>query len=444
MKKYWISLNKHFNKLLFLLVCILSTHHGCTCKNLKDEPQKKKETKETTSPCILEISQDPKTGNIVYKVTNPNKGSLDKINLHYQCITPGVQLAGKSAHQIPIGPINGGATTRSTIGSIDFSNNEEVEINFWLELSSDTTHYSSQTKMFKVPIRCRIEVIGPHVQYNKNGATWICKIEPEDPKQNLDPSKIKLEIQHIDVDTNKFDNSSKPILTYGQISIKEWDENNPVIVSGTGLKDIKQIEFSLVPDNSPMSEASEWLLNDEMFVITLKYDDVRMNEKKLIWYKEETPPKNTEEAVRHKDVYAFRKFVEEKKPYISAVKGYGTSYLFNAIELGDKETVQELINAKVDVNAVSTKSWGNTTPLFCTFDLEIAKLLIDNNADVNFANQDGETHLFNAIRREQVDLVKLLLERSARKDLPNKKGETPTSLAQKSKNIEIKRLLGVN
>jgi len=82
------------------------------------------------------------------------------------------------------------------------------------------------------------------------------------------------------------------------------------------------------------------------------------------------------------------------------------SQLFDAVEADSLEWVQELIEKGAFVNAEQS----TITPLFLVNDVEIAKLLIENGADVNTKDYYGQTPLFHA---EDVEIAKLLIENGA-------------------------------
>jgi protein phosphatase 1 regulatory subunit 16A len=61
--------------------------------------------------------------------------------------------------------------------------------------------------------------------------------------------------------------------------------------------------------------------------------------------------------------------------------------------------------------------------------LDIAKLLLDYDADVDAQKQDDWTPLHLAVGNHYLEIVKVLLERCARVDLLNDEGRTPHDVA---------------
>jgi len=90
------------------------------------------------------------------------------------------------------------------------------------------------------------------------------------------------------------------------------------------------------------------------------------------------------------------------------------------------DAVRQHIQAGTNIN--EKDPFGGSSPLIsaCLFDKkEIAKVLIDAGADINFTNNDGATALHIAAFFCRPDLVKILLDKGADKTIKNKYGATP-------------------
>jgi ankyrin repeat protein len=72
---------------------------------------------------------------------------------------------------------------------------------------------------------------------------------------------------------------------------------------------------------------------------------------------------------------------------------------------------------------------------------EIARLLIENGANLNFANKNGDTPLTLAIWYENADIAKMLIEKGANVNMLTKNGSTALILAATKGNSGIIKLL---
>jgi ankyrin repeat protein len=76
---------------------------------------------------------------------------------------------------------------------------------------------------------------------------------------------------------------------------------------------------------------------------------------------------------------------------------------------------------------------------------KVVKILLDNGADVNTKDHDGNTALHTAARKEHFEIVKILLDRSANVNEKNVGvGETALHMAAKTGNFQIVELLFAN
>ena len=118
--------------------------------------------------------------------------------------------------------------------------------------------------------------------------------------------------------------------------------------------------------------------------------------------------------------------------------------LCNAAVSGDAETVQRLLLWGVGLDK---PRFYRTPALLCAVgagQIKIARLLIEEDADVSAADDFGFTPLMLACRderEEQMELVNLLLEHSADVHAINDQGETALSYAMQDGNVECARLL---
>ncbi|WGF91666.1 ankyrin repeat domain-containing protein [Aequorivita marisscotiae] len=97
-----------------------------------------------------------------------------------------------------------------------------------------------------------------------------------------------------------------------------------------------------------------------------------------------------------------------------------------AVISGNLEAVKQHIEAGTDINQKEPMS--GSTPLMsaATFDKpEIAKALIDAQADLSIKNNDGATALHSAAFFGRIEIVQMLLDAKADKTIKNNYGATP-------------------
>ncbi|GHS93191.1 hypothetical protein AGMMS49949_06200 [Alphaproteobacteria bacterium] len=175
--------------------------------------------------------------------------------------------------------------------------------------------------------------------------------------------------------------------------------------------------------------------------------DVKDNEKKtpLEWvsfYKKEGEKNKTPEKTN------LRKWEKVIKIFELNKQGklgdlVRNSKLFNAIQNGDLEAVQQLLNEGADINA---KDNSDQTPLFIAVskkETEIIKLLLDTKGiAVNAKNQEAErTSLHVAARDGFYDIVKLLVEKEADVQAGDKHRSTPLHYAASNGKIDVVEFL---
>jgi hypothetical protein len=100
--------------------------------------------------------------------------------------------------------------------------------------------------------------------------------------------------------------------------------------------------------------------------------------------------------------------------------------IHTAVVTNNREALQQHIEAGTNIN--EKDPFGGSSPLISAalFDKpEMAKILIDAGADINFQNNDGSTALHVAAFFCRPAIVKMLLEKKASTTIKNKYGATP-------------------
>ncbi len=114
--------------------------------------------------------------------------------------------------------------------------------------------------------------------------------------------------------------------------------------------------------------------------------------------------------------------------------------LLSAAKQGNLELVNQAIADGADVNAII----NNSTALHIVSrsgNLEIAKVLLDNKADINIKIKIGITPLMLASYYGNTDIVKFLLDNGAKVNVVAKNGDTALSIAENKGHKDIINLL---
>ena len=130
-------------------------------------------------------------------------------------------------------------------------------------------------------------------------------------------------------------------------------------------------------------------------------------------------------------------------------KLWGTHPLQNAASYGKVEVVRLLIDSEANVNSMDT---NDITPLHSAMEfgsVEIVRLLIDNGADVNAQDFELDSPLHWAVMRPihptrkdaYIKVVRILLDNGADVNALNDSGFTPLDLAEEHQHVEIAQML---
>ena len=146
------------------------------------------------------------------------------------------------------------------------------------------------------------------------------------------------------------------------------------------------------------------------------------------------------------DLERLKKIVSHDATSVSSYSPDGFTALALASYLGQKESVDYLIEKGADVNAVARNETGFTalTGAVTENHNEIVKVLVKNGARVNHRYEGGFTPLMHAAYSENAELVRFLLQNGADPAAKNGEGKSPLTFAQEKNNSQIIELLRKN
>ncbi len=109
---------------------------------------------------------------------------------------------------------------------------------------------------------------------------------------------------------------------------------------------------------------------------------------------------------------------------------------------GDVAAVRRLLEEGADVNQIDTAGWTPLMNASAAGHVQVAGLLIDSGADVNYRDQErGMTALMLAALLGETEVVRLLLDKGADIDAKNHDGETAQDVARAYEFFDIVDLL---
>ena len=115
----------------------------------------------------------------------------------------------------------------------------------------------------------------------------------------------------------------------------------------------------------------------------------------------------------------------------------------NAAINGDVTTIQQALQQGVNIEYKGEDDWTALCWAITQENFELAKLLIENKANVNYQEQEGESVLMLAAttETENTELIQLLLDKGAVIDLKDAVGWTALMHAVSANNVNIAKVL---
>ena len=149
------------------------------------------------------------------------------------------------------------------------------------------------------------------------------------------------------------------------------------------------------------------------------------------------------EAASLGDLAQVKDLVKHNSSLANAYSPDGFTPVALAAYLGQRETVEYLIENGADVNAVAGNTTGFTplTGAVSQNHTEIAKVLVKNGANVNHSYEAGFTPLTHAASSGDTELVIFLLDHGADPNTKTSDGKSPLSFAIEKNHLEVISIL---
>ena len=149
------------------------------------------------------------------------------------------------------------------------------------------------------------------------------------------------------------------------------------------------------------------------------------------------------EAASLGDLAQVKDMVKHNSSLANAYSSDGFTPVALAAYLGQRETVEHLIENGADVNAVARNPTGFTplTGAVSQNHTEIAKVLVKNGANVNHSYEGGFTPLTHAASSGNTELVIFLLDHGADPNTKTSDGKSPLSFAIEKNHLEVISIL---
>jgi len=136
-----------------------------------------------------------------------------------------------------------------------------------------------------------------------------------------------------------------------------------------------------------------------------------------------------------------RRLLAEGTELVEYKTATGSSALLVAAEEGHVDTVQLLVDSKVDVNIADGIG---TTALYAAAlqgYTDIARLLIESKANVDAAMDNGATALWTSAQQGHIEIARLLVENKANVNAAKENGSTALIVAAQDNHADIAKLL---
>ena len=151
-------------------------------------------------------------------------------------------------------------------------------------------------------------------------------------------------------------------------------------------------------------------------------------------------------AIKTDKIKAVKKLVEADPAIVNTENSDGDSPLYIAVQEENMDIAKYLIDNGADVNHINTREVWSILHLACHLkNLEMVELLIDNGANLEEKNEQGQTALIIAIQKNHgkshLEVIETLLKAGADFLYTDNTGRTALDWAQQNDDDDVIRLL---
>lgn len=182
---------------------------------------------------------------------------------------------------------------------------------------------------------------------------------------------------------------------------------------------------------------------DEQGISAVLYARYRSADKALDALLEAKPSLSIFEAAAVGDVKRMEELLATNRSLVESYTPDGFAALHLASFFGQPDAAKVLLEHDAPVNAVSRNAM-TVTPLHSAVaanDEKIARLLVDNNADINGRQEQGYTPLHEAAQNGNEKITRMLLENGADAKAKLDTGQNPAALAKEHRHAKLSELI---
>lgn len=128
---------------------------------------------------------------------------------------------------------------------------------------------------------------------------------------------------------------------------------------------------------------------------------------------------------------------------INSQNEYGQNLLQEAIEANKDKIAIDLVNKRIDINHQDDKGFSSLHYCAQFSNINIAELLLKNNANINIVDSYGNNPLWTAVFNtcEDYQMVRLFMKYGADAHHKNKANRSPIDFAQQIEDVDMVKIL---